>query len=149
MTIGAGEVYQATRYPPRNESLLWDVRDYVRPGHKTHAKAGAKNGAGRFTKFQATADALSKLVAAKPGITAADAAREVEHHYASPSSARGSLVHWTAAGKVPGTIVASVGGRERFFPKNEATRLHLAASGWLPHEIERIFENNGFTATTP
>jgi hypothetical protein len=84
----------------------------LRPEHKTAAPAGT-NGGGRFTPYVATCKALRELVTQQPGIPLAEAVTRITHHYASKSSAIGSLAKWIERGKVPG-IAWRRGERDAF-----------------------------------
>lgn len=68
-----------------------DLRNRLRPEHKTHAKAGAIGAGGRYTPFAATCRALREVVEDAPGITIKDAIKATKHHYASVASAISSL----------------------------------------------------------
>lgn len=98
------------RVEERVSSRRWNrrperLRGLLRPGHKTHAKAGAASAAGRWTPFRDTCDQLARLVKANPGVTLKSAIAQIKHHYRTPSSARSSIAHWVARGKVPGVEI--------------------------------------------
>ncbi len=96
-----------------------DVREWCRPEHKTHAKAGVKNGAGvyHWTDFRATCERLRAHVDLHPqGIVALDAVKAIDHHYADHKSARAHLVSLAGEGVVDGVRTAKVGGLWWFFP---------------------------------
>lgn len=79
-----------------------DLKALLRPEHQQgYAEAGSREG-GRFTQFAETCKALRELVEAHPGLQLKDAVRQIKHHYASTSSAVGSLRHWIEKGKVKG-----------------------------------------------
>lgn len=82
-----------------------DLATRLQPEHKTHAKAGAVGGGGRWTPFRRTCELLASIVKREPGITLKAAIQKVDHHYASTSSAVGSLAHWCEKGKVDGVRV--------------------------------------------
>lgn len=89
------------------DSRRWNSRPValaaeLKPQHKTHAKAGAIGAGGRWTPFRSTCEQLARVVNAEPGITLKQAIAQIEHHYATPSSARSSIAHWIERGKVDG-----------------------------------------------
>lgn len=79
-----------------------DLAAKLKPEHKTHAKAGAVNAAGRWTPFRDTCEQLARTVAAEPGIALKAAIAKIKHHYSSDRSAVSSIATWVAGGKVPG-----------------------------------------------
>jgi hypothetical protein len=79
------------------------------------AQAGAKGG-GHFTAFKGTARALASIVREQPGIELAKAIEAIEHHYASPKSARAHLSEWIERGKVPGVRLERDGRKVRLQP---------------------------------
>jgi hypothetical protein len=106
----AGAMSTAPRVRERLRSQRWNNRPValakdLSPEHKTHAKAGAVGGGGRWTPFRGTCEALARVVAAEPGITLKAAIAKTKHHYSSNSSAIGSLAHWCENGKVDGVRV--------------------------------------------
>jgi hypothetical protein len=119
MDIGeAGQRVMVNRMPEVRCLFEHDekiVRAALKPGHKTHAKAGSSTG-GRFTSFRATCEGLAELVVAKPGITLMDAIAVLPHHYASNAGARAHLSHWIAAGKVGGVKIVRDGKRITLHP---------------------------------
>lgn len=91
---GGAAVTQSGRDPKRNRpSARQRIRRTCRPGHKTHAQAGAAGGGRmpRFTEFRATAERLVAAVVAEPGIKVHEAIAKIEHHYATAHSARNHL----------------------------------------------------------
>lgn len=79
-----------------------DLAKKLRPEHKTHAKAGAVGGGGRWTPFLATCEELARVVAKTPGVSMKAAVEQMKHHYRTNKSAVSSLVHWIEKGKVAG-----------------------------------------------
>lgn len=93
----------------------------LQPEHKTHAKAGAIGGGGRWTPFRDTCEQLAHLVRREPGITLKAAVDGIKHHYRTPASARGSLATWIEKGKVEGVVMRkSPAGIPQLFPKEQA-----------------------------
>ena len=108
-------------------SRRWNTRPVrlaleLKPEHKTHAKAGAIGGGGRWTPFRDTCEQLGHLVRREPGITLKAAIDGIKHHYRTAASARGSLATWIEKGKVAGVeLRKSPAGIAQLFPK-ESTR---------------------------
>jgi hypothetical protein len=70
--------------------------------HKTYAEAGT-NGGGYFTPFRRTIRIIEDLMREHPqGIKMKDLVDQVDHHYASNSSARQHLSKWLIGGHIPG-----------------------------------------------
>lgn len=67
--------------------------------HKTWAKAGNANG-DRYTPFQNTKRQLIQTVKKNPGISMKELIKSIDHHYASDSSAKGSLLQWIHKGVI-------------------------------------------------
>ena len=108
--------YEQGKYsePPRVsmevESRRWNTRPVALaatlcPEHKTHAKAGAIGGGGRWTPFRSTCEQLRQTVVLQPGITLKAAIESTKHHYRSNAGAKSSLAKWIEAGKVPGVAM--------------------------------------------
>lgn len=100
--VGSEEYSSVREVAP---SLRWNRRPValaalLQPEHKTHARAGTNGG--RWTPFRSTCEQVARAVARSPGITLKELVDNVEHHYASPSSARGSIAHWILKGKIAG-----------------------------------------------
>lgn len=91
--------------------------DKLRPEHKTHAKAGAIGGGGRWTPYRDTCRQLRDVVAGAPGIALRDAIEAIRHHYASTSSARGALMARIESGDVPGVRLEREGKVVRLLPE--------------------------------
>lgn len=81
----------------------------LRPEHKTHAKAGAIGGGGRWTPFRDTCEQLARVVRREPGISLKAAIEEIKHHYTSKAGARSSLAKWIEAGSVEGVMAKRQG----------------------------------------
>lgn len=88
-----------------------DLAARLKPEHKTHAKAGAVNAAGRWTPFRDTCEQLARVVAAEPGVTLKAAIDRIKHHYSSRSSAVSSVAHWITRGKVAGVRIEHTDGK--------------------------------------
>lgn len=87
------------------------LAEWLKPEHKTHAKAGAVGGGGRWTPFRETCEELRRVVLLEPGISVKAAVEKMRHHYGSNKSAISSLAHWVERGKVAGVRVETVNGR--------------------------------------
>lgn len=92
------------------DSRRWNTRPVALakklvPEHKTHARAGAPGGAGRWTPWRNTIEALARVVRRSPGVTIKDAVAEIQHHYVSAAGARASLAKWCREGAVPGVRI--------------------------------------------
>lgn len=88
----------------------------LQPEHKTHAKAGAVGGGGRWTPFRSTCEQLARIVTGQPGISLKEAISTISHHYASDASARGSIVARIESGLVPGVRMERDGKLLRLQP---------------------------------
>ncbi len=93
------------------------LRAHLVPEQATgkYAAAGVQIGQ-RYSAFRRTCEELRALVAARPGIQMAAAVREIAHHYATPTSARGALAHWIEKGKVPGVSCRREGRHLLLYP---------------------------------
>lgn len=92
------------------DARRWNTRPVrlaaqLKPEHKTHAKAGAVGGGGRWTPFRGTCEELARIAKAEPGITLREAIEKIRHHYRTPASARSSIAHWLERRKVPGVVL--------------------------------------------
>lgn len=105
------EVVHARRWNTRPVGLATKLK----PEHKTHAKAGAVGGGGRWTPFRNTCEQLARIAKSEPGISLKDALTKIEHHYRSAASARSSIAHWLQVGKVPGVRLEQ-GTPPKLFP---------------------------------
>jgi hypothetical protein len=104
---------QFWRRPPGADRL----RRSLTPDHKTFAKAGNAD-CSRFTPYQSTCKKLLEIVTANPGIAIKQIMAQLKgfHHYASDSSARGSLLKWARAGSIKGVRVETIGRNIFFHP---------------------------------
>lgn len=78
-------------------------------------EAGAPTGA-RWTPFKATCRALLDRVTREPGVTLKAALDGLEHHYASPASARATMHKRIAQGVVPGVRCERDGRAVKLWP---------------------------------
>lgn len=93
------------RLTPRlHRKIVTPIRVYEE--QKTECKAGSSRG-GHWTAFRGTCKAVASFVSENPGCTATELVAGVEHHYASTSSARSSLIQWARTGRVPGVRIDS------------------------------------------
>lgn len=88
------------------------LRKSLHEAQKTIAPAGT-NGGGHWTPFKATCAEVLRVVREKPGIAMKDLIEAIQHHYASPSSARATLASRIEAGIVPGVRIEREGRRLR------------------------------------
>ena len=98
--------YGSTPVQERCESRRWNRKPValaaeLSPEHKTHARAGTSGG-GRWTPFRNTAEQVSRIVRAQPGITLKAVIDQIRHHYASSSSARSTLAARIESGLIAG-----------------------------------------------
>lgn len=107
------------RYGPlwRRPPGVHRLRKTLTPEHKTFAKAGNAQ-CSRFTPYQSTCKKLLEIVTANPGIQMKQIIEKLKgiHHYASDSSARGSLLKWARAGAIKGVRVETIGRKIFFHP---------------------------------
>lgn len=104
---------------PALSEPTWPIRQRCEPGHKTHARAGARSGQGRWTKFRETAERLAEIVKANPGIIVSAAVAKLQHHYANAASARNHLAQLARKGVIDGVELRMEDGM-RLYPKQEA-----------------------------
>lgn len=109
--------------PPRtsaDQRQVRYVRDRLSPEHKTHARAGAPGGAGRWTPFRNTCEQVARVVRERPGCSLKEAIETVKHHYSSHACARASIAKWAESGKVPGVRLEREGRSVRLYPAEAA-----------------------------
>ena len=107
--------------PRLQRRVVRSVCDFVRPEHKTHAKAGSAKG-GYWTAFKQTCSRAVRFVTAHPGCTVGELVKGIDHHYANASSARGALAGRIMDGTVKG-IRADTGHPRRLWPSTKAPAL--------------------------
>jgi hypothetical protein len=78
-----------------------DMRDKLRPEHKTHAAAGSARG-GHYTEFKGTCERLRAFVEQNKGTTLNLAIANIVHHYSSTKSARAHLSQLIGKGIING-----------------------------------------------
>lgn len=120
--VGSGETY--TPHPgaqpqPSNPHRIVEVCasrrltskrlrlvDKLRPEHKTACAAGSPTG-GHWSRWRDTVAQLARVVAANPGIDLTRALQpgNMNHHYSSAKSARGSLARDLEVGRIPGVRI--------------------------------------------
>lgn len=91
------------------------IRKAIRPEHKHFTPAGSQH-AGRWTPFRATCEAVARYLKDHPGACVSEVVRSIDHHYASRTSAQGSIAHWAERGKMPGVTAKRERGRIRLYP---------------------------------
>lgn len=94
------------------------IRGTLTPAHKDFASAGNSQGL-HWTPFQQTCLHVRRAVEECPGITMKELIGSIKTHYASPASARASLLHWIEAGKVAGVRLEREGKNLRLHPQGE------------------------------
>jgi hypothetical protein len=98
----AGAASVSEQVAPRlNRRIRDGLAAELRPEHKTFAAAGSASG-GHYTAFKGTCRALLRAAQEKPGSTLKELIDSIEHHYATPSSARTHLARWIEDGGIPG-----------------------------------------------
>ena len=144
--LGLIEVYRPDGHLNIQERSRGEFRRRIaRPprlteAHKTYAKAGNAKGR-RWSPFKATCESIRDAVTKDPGLTIAEVVERIEHHYASPKSARGSLLTWAREGKVEGVVArggSKAEGAWRLYPEDwqgpiqstAATGPVVAPSAW-------------------
>ena len=95
------------------------IAEYVHDGHKTAAAAGSADG-GHWTPFRSTVQSLRRYIDANPGCSISDAVKHIDHHYASPSGARTSLLSWIREGVISGVELRRDGRSWGLYPKEAA-----------------------------
>lgn len=89
----------------------------LKPEHKTFAKAGTASGH-RFTEYRSTCESVRIVVQREPGITLTELMTRVTTHYASPATARSTLVQRIEQKLVPGVRLEREGKLIRLYPAN-------------------------------
>lgn len=102
-------------YPNFQRRLVRPIKKYVRPEHKTYAKAGSPSNRS-WTPFKATCRELKNLVILKPGITLKEAITNISHHYSSNTSARSSLTNHLLRGIIDGVRFERNGKKILLYP---------------------------------
>jgi hypothetical protein len=98
---------------------ITELRESLRPEHKTHAKAGTQCG-GRWTPWRDTCERIARIVRDDPGIAFKDLLdRFGSFHYVSKGSARAALLTWIHAGKVDGVRIEREGRKVRLYPSSK------------------------------
>ena len=77
------------------------LAEMLHDGYKTHGVAGAPH-SDYWTPFRATCDELRKYLATHDGATLKECMGAIQHHYRTPSTARGAIRKWVEMGKVRG-----------------------------------------------
>ena len=115
--LGGGQELVA---PGFNRRILPDLKKALRPEHQRGwAQAGAPAEAERFTPFKATCLRVLSVAQERPGIRLAELIRAIDHHYATDSTARGSLKTWIERGKVPGVRLRRDGRALTVWPEGK------------------------------
>jgi len=115
VTLGRKEIRPAVVVPHvmgklnRRASCVQELRNVLRPEHKTFAEAGGDTGR-YWSPFRQTCKLVGEAVksGARP---LRDVISEIDHHYASDAGARACLTKWIDAGKIPGVTLRRDGRR--------------------------------------
>jgi len=99
----SGQFCVVERLKPRvgKQTVPQFVWDQLSERQQTYCEAGSPGGKA-WSPFKQTCEMLRTVVDRTPGISLKDAISQIEHHYASSSSAKQSLSHWIQAGKIRG-----------------------------------------------
>jgi hypothetical protein len=100
------EIMNAQEYGPQTlhrKTRQDSIRAALHDRQKSQVAGSA--GGGYWTPFRQTCDDLREFVAAHPGCKMKAAIDGIKHHYSTSASARSSLSHWIAAGKVQGITI--------------------------------------------
>jgi len=98
-----------------HKHLIRSIRCSLKEEQRIFAEAGNCLGR-RFSPFQATCLGVKNEVTRQPGITIKELLGRINHHYASPSSARQSIAKWAVAGKIAGVKADCQGKYIRLYP---------------------------------
>ncbi len=109
------DIYEAVAPKLRRRVDDARLRSSLTEERKTFAAAGNADGK-HWSPFQATCNRVRTAVARKPGILMKELVETVEHHYASHSSARGSLTKWIETQKIKGVRIQRDGRNVRVYP---------------------------------
>ena len=110
-------VHMSPQMNRRRGSRLANTLNY---GHKTHGVAGAPH-SDYWTPFRATCDRLREYLTKHDGATLKECMGEIQHHYQTPSTARGAIRKWVERGKVPGVRAELQGRAIHLFLTNATT----------------------------
>jgi hypothetical protein len=100
----------------RGERLYPYLRELLTEAQKTYAAAGNNKGK-RWSPWRQTCEEVLRYVRLWPGCSPAACLRMVPHHYQTEATARGSMVTWVRAGKVPGVEERREGRLIQWWPK--------------------------------
>lgn len=98
-----------------SRTILPDLRDALRPEHKTFCAAGSAS-ATRFTPFQETALAILRHTQANPGCTLRTVIETIKTHYASTASAMSNIPKWIESGAIKGVKLHKKGKHLLLYP---------------------------------
>jgi hypothetical protein len=76
----------------------------LEPEHKTFAPAGTNKGS-YWSPFRRTCTLALSYIKTHGPTTAAELMRQIDHHYASPSSAKANFIKLIRIGDVPGLVI--------------------------------------------
>ncbi len=104
-----------------------DLRDMLRPAHKTFSVAGAAHGR-HWTAFQDTCEQIANFVRNTPGASLGQVIGGIKHHYRTESTAKACLVQWGKKGVIRGVVLRKQGRRVLFDP--DPAWCKCASCGW-------------------
>ena len=111
--LGVHESQPPTLY---RKALTKYYLNNVCEAHKTFAKAGNAEG-NRYTPFKATCDSIKKYLQRNPGCTFKQLIEGINHHYASNSTARGSILQWIDSGVIKFVQLEYIKGKYQLYLK--------------------------------
>jgi hypothetical protein len=95
-----GGVRQEVR-PAIRRRVSTSLEEYLCEATRAHDSPGEQHG-DYHTPFRGTCRAITDVLAKTPGLTTKELVAEIDHHYASDSTARSALVQWMRRGVIPG-----------------------------------------------
>lgn len=101
--------------PRLNRNVYPKPNTYLKEEHKVWAEAGNAEGK-RYTPFQDTCgQILREVKQSSGGLTIKELIGKIKHHYATPESAKVSLLHWGQKGLIKGVMVKRDKNNLRFY----------------------------------
>ncbi len=116
MEVGKYDMKVATIVKPRiSRRIASNMMDSLQEEQKTYSKAGNDEGQ-YWTPFKRTCSNIITCVNQNPGIILKEMIKKVDHHYASVSSAKQSIVFWLDKNKISGVKIDRRDGNLRLYP---------------------------------
>jgi len=106
------------RHPALRRNIGKEVLNALKEAHKTYAEAGNNQGR-HWSPFKETCLQIYRYVRVNEGCTLKDVLNSVNHHYATPASARSCIPKWAEAGKMEKIKVIKEKGQWRFYTNEE------------------------------